>query len=104
MVRVDQSGVLIVDEAEHQIGGSGLRSRRHVVFWIDCRTGMSSGSGVGDATYFGAACDNVHSSLGCRLCKLFAMACLALGECVFALVGEQVLEVTLFEEVGDLEA
>ena len=25
MVGVDQSGVLIVDEVEHQIGGSGLR-------------------------------------------------------------------------------
>ena len=31
------------------------------------------------------------------------MACLALGECVLALVGEQVLEVTPLEEISDLE-
>ena len=86
MMRVDQSGVLIVYEAEHQIGGSGLRSGRHVVFWIDCRTGMSSGSRVGDATHFGAACDDVHNFFRCRFHGLFIAARLALGECVLALV------------------
>ena len=86
MMRIDQSGVLIVDEAEHQIGGSGLRSRRHVVFWVDCRTGMSSGSRVGDTTDFKAACDDVHYSLWCRLRRLLVASCLALGYCVLAFV------------------
>ena len=103
-MRVDQSGVLIVDEAEHQIGGSGLRSGRHAGFWVDCRTGMSSGSGVGDATHLRAACDDVDCPLRCRFCRLLVASCLALGECVFAFVCEQVLEVTPLEEVGDLEA
>ena len=85
-MRVDQSRILIVDEAEYQIGGSGLRIGRHAGFWIDCRTGMSSGSGVGDATHFGAACDDVHYSFRCRFRGLFVTACLALGECLLAFV------------------
>lgn len=35
---------------------------------------------------------------------MFVAACLALGECILALVGEQLLEVTPLEEVSDLEA
>ena len=85
-MRVDQSAILIVDEAEYQVGGSGLRSGRHVVFWVDCRAGMLSGSGVGDATHFRAACDDVHYSFRYRLCGLFIAARLTLGECVLAFV------------------
>ncbi|KAL5553872.1 hypothetical protein UlMin_041273 [Ulmus minor] len=64
----------------------------------DCYACMSSGSRVSDAAYFGAACDNVHNYYGCRLYKLFVVACLALGEGIFSLVREQVVEVTLLEE------
>ena len=65
---------------------------------------MLSGSQVSDAAYFGAACDNVHNSFRCRLCGLFIAVCLVLGEGIFALVREQVLEVTPLEEVDNLEA
>ena len=77
-MRVDQSGILIVDEAEHQVGGSALRSGREAGFRIDCRTGMSSSSRVGDATYFRAACDDVDYSLRCRFCRLLVASCLTL--------------------------
>ena len=85
-MRVDQSGILIVDEAEHQVGGSGLWSGREACFRIDYRTGMSSGSRVGDAIHFGAACDDVHYSFRCRFRRLLVAACLALGECVLAFI------------------
>ena len=85
-MRVDQGGFLIVDEAEHQIGGSGLQLGRRAGFWIDCRTGMSSGSGVGDATHFRAACDDVDYSLRCRFCGLLVVPCFQLGECVLSFV------------------
>ena len=104
MMMIDQSGVFIVDEAEHQVGGYARWSRRETSFRIDCCTSMSSGSGVSDATYFGAAYDNVQNSLRCKLCRLFIMACLALGECFLALVREQVLEMPFLEEVRNLKA
>ena len=83
-MRVYQSRILIVNEAEYQIGGFGLRSGREAGFRIDCHTGMSSGRGVGDATHFGAACDDVHYSFRCRFHRLLVAARLALGECVLA--------------------
>ena len=86
MMRVDQSGVFIVDEAEHQVGGSAWRSGREAGFRIEYRTGMSSGSRTGDATHFGAACDDVHYSFRCRFRRLLIAARLMLGECVLAFV------------------
>ena len=86
MVRIDQSGVFIVDEAEHQVGGSAWRSGREAGFRIDCRTGMSFGNRVGDATHFGAACDDVHYSFRCRFCRLLVATRLTLGECVLSFV------------------
>ena len=65
---------------------------------------MLSGSRVSDTAYFGAACDNIHNSFRCRLYRLFITACLTLDEGVFAPVREQVLEMTLLEEVGNLKA
>ena len=85
-MRVDQSGVFIVDEAEHQVGGSSLRSGRVVGFRIDCCASVSFGSRVDDATHFGAACDDIHYYFRCRFCRLFVTACFALGDCVLALV------------------
>ena len=104
MMRVDQSGVFIVDEAEHQVGGSAWRSGREAGFRIECRTGVSYGSQIGDATHFGAACDDIHNSLWYRLYELFFAAGFTLGKCVLTLVREQVLEVTPFEEIDDFEA
>ena len=88
---IDEGRILIVDKGKHKIGGPTWWSGRDAGFRVDCYACMSYGSQVSDAAYFGAACDNVHNSFGCRLYRFFIAASLALGECVLALVGEQVL-------------
>ena len=65
---------------------------------------MSPSSRVGNTADFRATCDDIHCSLRSGLCRLVVVMCIALGECVLALVKEQVLEMSLLEEVGNRKA
>ena len=84
-MRIDDCGILIVGEGEYEIGGFAWQSWGEAGFWVYCSLWVSSGSRVSDAVYFRATCDNVHDSFKSRFCE-FIVACLALGECVLALV------------------
>ena len=60
---------------------------------------MSPSGRVGNAAHFKATHDDVQS----RLYRLIIVLCIVLGECVLALVKEQVLEMPFLEEVYNHE-